>query len=156
MFIIIHLYTVSMQGTSTIFICQFFCFCFRKLHNVLALQIFNSSPLMLLRIRNEKAQFKIAIRIHTSFAIFIKFYVNVDPQGCISVTNANSGLRSSRTAIWKHCVLCAVHQNFVVFSCNSCTNFVHFICLWLIPHPTANLENFWIHEMNEWMNELTN
>jgi len=42
--------------------------------------------------------------IHTSHVLIIKFYVNEDPQDCISVTNANSDMRSSRMVNCRHCV----------------------------------------------------
>jgi hypothetical protein len=45
---------------------------------------------------------------------------------------------------------------YINYNISNCTNSVYFVCLWLIPHPTAILENFWIHEMNELINERIN
>jgi len=62
MFILIHLYIVLIQGISPIFVGRIpTLHVFRKGHSLLAL-ILRSLLLNLTRLKNEKAQFKVALR----------------------------------------------------------------------------------------------
>ena len=62
-FLKIHLYTVLIQVISTIFTHQMSTFhVFRKVHSYVGINIFNCLPRSRTSLKNDKAQFKVALR----------------------------------------------------------------------------------------------
>lgn len=67
MFRLIQLYTVSMQGTSTIFIDHLpTCYVFRKSTYYAGIKIFNNLPSCLRSLVIEKTQFKVTLKRYLS------------------------------------------------------------------------------------------
>jgi hypothetical protein len=100
----------------------------------------------LTNLKNGKAWYKVALRrvLDNAFVVLVNLYLKMTHNLILSHTN--NGL----SEILKYFM-------WILMMFLHCTNCIHFVLLWVTPHPIVTLTKFWIHRMYKggpWLSKI--